>query len=75
MLETINLRIDHINNQHVECTLFCNGINNGTLTFNHEEYAVIYQMIEDGCERLKIKNKSDPAKFINWNTQRGAQLR
>jgi len=74
-MKAINLRIDNINDQHVECTLFCDGVNNGTLTLSHEEYSFFYQIIEEGCEQLKIHNKSDPAKFLYWNAQRGAQFR
>lgn len=65
-MKTVNLRIDHINEQHVKCTLFCDGVNNGNLTLSHEEYSFMYQIIEEGCQQLRIENASNPQKFIYW---------
>ena len=67
-MQTVNLRVTSINEQHVHAVLFINGINLGNLVFDHGEYQIFSTIILMGTKQTSghIKDISDYSIFKKW---------
>ena len=70
-MQTINLRVDSINDRHVHATLFMNGVNHGKLVFDHGEYQIFSTVLLMGTKATDghIADTSDYSVFTDWAIQ------
>lgn len=66
--QTVNLRVDYVNDQHVHCSLFMNGVNCGKLIFRTGEYQIFTAAIGLGCKQTNghLIDKSDEEIFLKY---------
>lgn len=66
--QTLNLRVDSVDDEHVYCTLFINDAMLGTLTFYVGEYQIFATTLLLGVEHTHghLVDESDDSVFIAW---------
>lgn len=72
-MQTINLQVTDINDQHVSASLFMNGVCLGYLKFDHGEYQIFSTIILMGAKQTggHIKDTSDYSVFKEWAEKHG----
>lgn len=72
-MQTVNLKVTSINDQHVFATLFMNGASLGHLIFDHGEYQLFSTMLLMGAKQTggHVKDTSDYSVFKEWTENQG----
>jgi hypothetical protein len=68
-MHTVNLRVESINSRHVKATLFMDGVNNGSLTFDIGEYQLFSTLLLMGSKATNghVNDTSDYNPFKQWS--------